>query len=400
MSRLTILGGGAAGLSAAYFAHRAGVEFELFERDLEPGGMCRTLRRGGHLYDAGAHRFHDLDAEITAEVKSLLGGELRPVRAPSRIWTGGRYVDFPPTPLNAALSHGWSGAARIALELLTARRSRGPAASFEDFALQRFGPTLARRLLLDYAEKLWGLPAARLSPEVATRRLRGMTLRTLVVELFASSRKTAHIDGEFLYPCLGYGQIAGRLAAALPEGRVFLGREIRGLELDGRRVSRVRFKDGGQIECADRVLSTLPLTLLARLLGDALPGQAREAASRLRFRRLRLVFLRLSQPRVSDNASIYFPEPRFCVSRVSEPKNRSQAMAPADETSLLAEVPCFDGDALDRMPDAALAARVIAELESVGLLCAPRVLDWAHELLPHAYPVYSLDFERDARAVI
>ena len=78
----------------------------MFEKSAELGGMCRTLRHGEHLYDCGAHRFHDQDGEITRDVLELMGDEMLAVDAPSMIWDRGRFVDFPPTPLNAILSCG------------------------------------------------------------------------------------------------------------------------------------------------------------------------------------------------------------------------------------------------------------------------------------------------------
>src|SRR6185369_7556562 len=85
-----------------------------------------------------------------------------------------------------------------------------------------------------------------------------------------------------------------------------------------------------------------------------------------------------------------------CVARLSEPKNRSRRMAPAHETSLLAEVPCFAGDALHRLADDALAERVTRELAQVGLIDRRDVIEWRHHLLPNAYPVYALDWSRTA----
>jgi len=85
MTTLTILGGGPAGLGLAFYAHRSGVPFVLFERSSELGGMCRTLRHGEHLYDCGAHRFHDRDPEITRDLIELMGEDLFTVDAPSRL---------------------------------------------------------------------------------------------------------------------------------------------------------------------------------------------------------------------------------------------------------------------------------------------------------------------------
>ncbi|HJQ82498.1 MAG TPA: FAD-dependent oxidoreductase [Candidatus Binatia bacterium] len=392
MAELTILGGGPAGLGVAYYATRAGQRVALYEKSTALGGLCRTLQAGAHRYDTGAHRFHDRDPDVTRDVRELVGDDLRSVDAPSQICDRGRFVDFPPTPLNLLLSSSVGDAGRIGLEILRGRLARRAPVSFGDFAVRQFGETLARRYLLAYSEKLWGLPAHELSPDVATRRLSGMTIGSLVRELVAPGRKTRHIDGRFLYPRLGYGQIADRLTAALPAAAINAGRAVVGLECAQGRVARIRFADGAAVEPGDRVVSTLPLTVLVKLLGDAAPADARRHVERLRFRHIRLVFLRLAQERVSPNASIYVPDPSLIISRISEPKNRSAEMAPPDETSLVVEVPCFTGDAVHGLSDGALVDRVVSELERLGLVRPDAVLETHVHFLPHAYPVYALDF--------
>jgi protoporphyrinogen oxidase len=143
----------------------------------------------------------------------------------------------------------------------------------------------------------------------------------------------------------------------------------------------------------------LPLTILVKLLGDVMSKATREAAARLRFRQLRLIFLRLNKRQVSENASIYIPSPEFRVSRVYEPKVRSALMAPENETSLVAEIPCFSGSDLSAIPDQVLAARVIDELNLIGLIGRQHVLEWRHHLLPFAYPVYSIDYAREVATI-
>src|ERR1700736_5813305 len=157
MSVLTILGGGPAGLGMAFYAHRAGQPFLLFEKSPHPGGLCRTLTLGEHSYDCGAHRFHNRDADITNDVRAMLGDDMIVVDAPSKIYDRGRFIDFPPTPLTVLFSgiNLWESG-RIGLELIRARREGKPAVSFADFAVSQFGATLARRLLLNFSEKPWG----------------------------------------------------------------------------------------------------------------------------------------------------------------------------------------------------------------------------------------------------
>jgi protoporphyrinogen oxidase len=400
MTHVTILGGGPAGLGVAFYAHRAGLSFDLYEASEELGGMCRTLSRGGHRYDRGAHRFHDRDPEITRDVVELMGDELVRVDAPSAILDAGRYIDFPPTPLNVMFAYGLREAGRICFDLLKAGwRRRADAVNFEDFAVRRFGETLARRILLNYSTKLWGLPTDQLSPDVATRRLQGMTLRSLLYELVFPGAKTEHIDGSFLYPRGGYGRITDALAGSLPPESVHAGFAVEGLDCDGGMVRGIRFSGGRTRDVSGSLVSTLPLPLLVDLLGEALPATARAAASRLRFRHVRLLFLRLGRPSVSGHGSLYIPDPAFCVSRICEPRNRSAAMAPAGETSLLVEAPCFRGDAVERLPEGEFTARVVGELSALGLVDPREILETRTHFIPNAYPVCTRDYARDVGAI-
>ncbi len=400
MTEIVILGGGPAGLGVAYYAQRAGLPFTLLEGSAQLGGMCRTLSCGEHLYDSGAHRFHDRDPEITRDLLDLMGDDLARVDAPSAIRDRGRYIDFPPTPLNVMFAYGFREAGRIGRDLLrSGLRRRRASGSFEDFAVSRFGETLARRILLNYSEKLWGLPSDQLSPDIATRRLQGMTLRSLLYELVFPGAKTEHVDGSFLYPRGGYGRIPEALVRTLPPESVRTGFSVERLDCEGGVVKRIHGAAGQAVEVRDRVVSTLPLPLLVRLLGDAVPGAAREAATRLRFRHVRLLFVRIGAERMSRNASIYIPDPAFCISRIYEPKNRSASMAPEGETALVVEAPCFTGDAVDGLAADAFAEKVIGELTALELLDPRAVLETRQHFIPNAYPVYAKNYAGDTRVI-
>ena len=164
-------------------------------------------------------------------------------------------------------------------------------------------------------------------------------------------------------------------------------------------IARILFADGHALEPRGRVVSTLPLSVLVKFLGEQMSAAARQAAARLRFRQIRIFFLRLKRPQLSANASIYIPDPGFCISRLYEPRNRSAALAPPGETSVVVEVPCFLDDPIQRMPNEDLAERVISELVALGMMNRAEVVEWKHHFLANAYPVYSLDYSRDVRII-
>jgi protoporphyrinogen oxidase len=247
-----------------------------------------------------------------------------------------------------------------------------------------------------------GLASAQLSPDIATRRLhQGMTLTSLFFELLFPKKKTAHIDGGFLYPRKGYGQIVDSLAAQLPATAIKTDHDIIRIEADRRCIRRIHFAARAPIDTDSRVVvSTLPLTVMVKLMGDRMPPPVREDAAALQFRHIRLFFIRLAQPRVSHNASIYIPDPKLCIARLYEPKNRSPEMAPPDETSLVVEVPCFSGDAICVQSDEELAARVTRELDAIGLIDSHNVVEWRHHFLANAYPVYSLNYADRVKRIL
>jgi protoporphyrinogen oxidase len=82
-----------------------------------------------------------------------------------------------------------------------------------------------------------------------------------------------------------------------------------------------------------------------------------------------------------------------------EPRNRSEAMAPKGETSLVIEAPCFEGDPVARLAPDAFRVRVVDELASLGLLEPRQVLDARHHFVANAYPVYASGYEREVLEV-
>ena len=400
---ILILGGGPAGLATAWALETLGESYSVLEAAPEPGGNARTLRTGEFLYDTGPHRFHDRDPEATRAVVELLGPDLLEVDAPSRIFWHGRFVDFPLKPLQVLTSGGLGRSVRATLGFLATRvdpgRSR-PASDFDSWATSTFGRGVADAFLIPFSEKLWGLPARDLSPEIAGRRLPGFSVGAILKELLGGKRGD-HLEGRFLYPRRGYGQIADAMAARLAPGRLRCRCRVVRVAAGLDQIHEVEYESEGErrtIEPA-AVVNTLPITLLVRMLDPAPPDAILSAARELRFRDLVLVTLFLGQPSISSAACTYFPQREFEFTRAHEPRNRSVEMSPPGKTSLVVEFPCFEGDAVWTRGDDALAAGLVRELERMGLIIAARVEGAAVTRLRKAYPVYSKDYRSVAQVI-
>jgi protoporphyrinogen oxidase len=388
MPGTAILGGGMAGLAAGYYASKSSLPFHLYERSARIGGTAVTYANGDFLYDSGAHRFHANDDQTTEEMFRLLGDELLTVSAPSQICHEGKFIDFPLSPLNLISALGMSASSAAAWSFLKTRLSvKEEESSFRRHAIRRYGPEIARRFLLGYSEKLWGDDSENLLPEISGKRLNGLTLKTFVVEFFLGQRaKTAHLDGIFYYPRRGIGMIPEAMADSMGRENVSTGSECLSVLHRGGRITHIVVRPKGVVP-VDQLITTIPVSRFATMFEPALPDTVLAAAEALRFRDMLLLVLFVDKPRVSDNASIYFPDPEVPFTRVYEPKNRSWAMSPPGQTALVVEFPTQRGGPLWGESCADLTRKVAEYFSGVGLLDPGEVIGSTIHRMPAAYPV-------------
>jgi len=395
---IAILGGGPAGLAAGYHARRRGLPFAIYEARETVGGNAVTFEHEGFRFDSGAHRFHGDDPQVTAELRELLGDDLVLSVTPSRIYHRGKFIDFPLSPFDALLKLGPRTAATAAVAWLRAglgRRDDDP--SFRGFAVRRYGEAIARRFLLNYSEKLWGLPAEQLSRGVAGGRLAGLTLRSLFKEIFPG--KTADDAGSFYYPLHGYGTIAEKLAAGCGEHHITRNAPVVRLVHDGTRIVAVEIAGVGTVE-PSTVFSTIPLGKLVGKLDPRPAPQVLELARGLRSRNLLLVAFFLRRERVTLNGSVYFPDRAYPMTRVSEPNNRSPLLSPDGRTSLVVELPCDPDGERWALSDAEIVHLVQPHLEHIGWVTPKELIGTSVHRMQHAYPMLPLGVETDVETLL
>jgi protoporphyrinogen oxidase len=386
-----VLGAGPAGVAAAYHAARSGRAIVVLERAPVPGGAAGSFEVGGIRVDHGSHRLHpSLDPGILGELRSLLGDDLQLRTRNGRIRLAGRWLAFPlrPADLLRRLPPGFALAAARDAVLAPLRRPR--ADTFAEVLRAGLGPTLGERFYFPYARKLWGLEPERISGEQARRRVAAGSPGKLLRRLIGRERAAR---GVFLYPRRGYGQISEALAAAAVSAGADVrhGATVTAVELAGDGV-RIEVDGGRPVEAAV-ALSTLPVTVLARLARPAPPVESLGAAARLRFRAMVLVYLVLEVDRYTAFDAHYLPETWTPVTRISEPKNYRDGDDPPGRTVLCAEIPCEREDQVWQASEDDLAAVVLEALRTADLPAAQPV-EIAVRRLPFVYPVYEAGYER------
>ena len=220
---VVVVGGGPAGLTAAYRLAQAGDPVVVVERDEVLGGISRTVERDGWRFDIGGHRFFTKVVPVEEFWHEILPDEdflLRPRM--SRIYYGGKYYDYPIKLGNALSNLGILEAVRCGLSFLWVRiHPPKDRTTLEGYVVANYGWRLYRHFFKTYSEKVWGVPTSELSADWGAQRIKGMSLWDAVWEPLRSSfgrrrdrsSQVTSLIEEFQYPKYGPGMMWERCAS-------------------------------------------------------------------------------------------------------------------------------------------------------------------------------------------
>ena len=404
-----VMGAGPGGLCAAYVLSKAGAPTVVLEKAPFVGGLARTIHRqtdfGEFRFDIGGHRWFTKNDELNELFREVVAEELLWVNRVSRIYFDGKYVDYPLKIANALKAVGPVLAARAMADYGQTRvRQRvkpRPVESMEDAYIDQFGPTLYRLFFQRYSEKVWGLPCDQMSGDWVSQRSKGMSLVTAVKDALVPSKgKVVSLIDEFMYPRGGFGRFSERMADAVTAmgNQIRLGSGVERVHREGDRVVGVtaRTEDGLEYVSAENYISSIPLTLLAKIIDPPPPADILAAADALTFRNIITVNLMLKKRQVTHDTWLYVHDRGILFGRFHEPKNWSPAMVPSDDlTSLVVEYFCSFGDHIWSMSEEQLVAQTVRHLVTdLGYITPDDVIGGFTVRAPRAYPAYVIGYEK------
>jgi protoporphyrinogen oxidase len=357
---VVIIGAGLAGLSTAY--HLGDTPYQVFEKEKEAGGLCRSYQLDGFTFDLTGHLLHFRHTGIKELVEELLPARLaRHVRR-SYIYSHDLYTEYPfqvntfglPPEVVRDCLLGF-------IATLTPRQADANSTerSFKQWILDNLGDGMARHFMVPFNEKLWRVPLEELTADWVSWLVPKPELKDVINGALGIKDKAFGYNPTFLYPVSGgIGVLPGAFAAHVRH--ISYSKEL--VEVDTTR-RRVWFQDG-QVADYNALVSTMPVPELVRRCTD-LPPAIREAAAGLRCVSVYNVNLGVARKGVSDKHWIYFPESRFPFYRAGFPMNFSPSLGRPGCSSLYVEMSHTDADA---MPPAKVLTLVRDGLERAGIL--------------------------------
>ncbi len=264
--KVIVVGGGVAGLAAAYELVRGGHEVSVFEAGPVWGGQVRTFDIGGGRIECFYHHLFRSDTEIIRLIDELgLGPDLMWIDSNVGINADGRNYPFV-GPVDLLRFDRVSLLTRLRLGLTAVWLRR--VADYQRYEGQRASEWITSRVGREGYERVWG-PLLRAKFGQYADDVSMVWFWGKIYLRFASRE-----GGLFAKEQLGYLRGSfGRLVDALVETLQGAGAELRSgapverIDVDGGRVAGVTLA-GGQRVPADAVIATVPSHLFARMLPE------------------------------------------------------------------------------------------------------------------------------------
>ncbi len=437
-----IIGGGPAGLTAAYeFVKHSDIVPIVIEMSEFWGGISRTENHNGNRIDIGGHRFFS-KSEIVMDwwqeilpiyseassvniayqnqskkiqienKKSTIDKDniLLVRKRKSRIFFNKKFYDYPISlSFQTILNLGFFNTFLIGLSYTKAvffpiKKQ----ISLEHFFINRFGNRLYKTFFKDYTEKVWGVPCSEISSEWGAQRIKGLsvtkTLTNAVKTIFKNSKsdlsqkntETSLIE-YFLYPKFGPGQMWETVAEkAKNEGAILKqNSKIIAINIENNKVNSVILenrltKEIETIAC-DYCISTMPIQELIKGLSCPVPIKVKEVANGLVYRDFVTVGLLLDKInfKLEDNW-IYIQESYVKVGRIQVFNNWSPFMVNDENKFWIGlEYFCNETDEIWSYSESEMIQFASDEMIQLGFInSVDTVLDAKVIKVPKTYPAY------------
>ena len=439
-----IIGGGPAGLTAAYcLLKETDIIPIVLEREIFVGGISRTVEHNGNRMDIGGHRFFTKNSEINAIWQELMPMQGAPSRDDiilgttdkemtpggpdpekeervmllrrriSRIYYLKKFFDYPISLKTETFRNmGLRRTLKAGFGYIWSAMFKKKEDSLRNFYINRFGKPLYEMFFEDYTEKVWGINPAELPADWGAQRVKGLSLMKAVWSVISKpfrkngkAVETSLIE-QYKYPKRGPGQLYETMAQEIERmgGKIIKGSNVSRVVVEENRIVKVISVEGGrEVEyVGDEYFSSMPIKDLVEGMGAAAPAEVRRIASALPYRDFITVGLLVKRLKIQNRTKlktvgdivpdcwIYIQEREVKLGRLQIFNNWSPYMVEKPEDTVWIGLEYFsnEGDEMWNMSDADFIEFATGELDRIGVIDKADVLDSVRIRIQKAYPSY------------
>jgi len=325
-----IIGAGLSGLSLAYFLREKKVKAEIFEKEIKPGGLCRSIEKQGFVFDSSGHLLHFRNRDTLSLVNEVLNGGLTKHKRKAYVYTFNKFI---PYPFQANFDYLPKRVAEQCLRgFIEARKQAPKSDNFLQWIYSKFGKGIADYFMIPYNTKLWKISLDELDHKWAERFIVVPAIEQIKESLTKKKGKSLGYNDSFWYPKRGgIEELIKGFSSGLDN--IHLCAQAVAIDLK-KKVVVVR---DGRKEKFDKLVSTIPLPELGKII-TALPKGIKGSFKELRWISIYNVNLGVKERVQPGRHWIYFSQKNIPFFRIGFFHNFSSHLAPRERGSLYVDI--------------------------------------------------------------
>jgi len=374
---VAILGSGIAGLGAALRASELNEEAVIFEAGSSVGGLLDNFVVDGFRFDNAVHLSFATEPKVR-EIFDRTPFHTHP--ADSRCYDNGYWMKHP------VQNNLFPLQAQRKVDLIKSFLSRPDIpdpANYEQWLLSQYGEEIARAYPIAYTYKYWDTPPAQLSVNWVGNRMRRAELDEVLFGAFSPETPNTYYTKEMRYPI--EGGYKAFIAPLIESARIELNAKAIAVDAASKRVD---FEGGAPISY-DRLVSTMPLPELIRILADV-PAEVAAAAARLEATSIDLISVGFDVELDLD-LWFYIYDKDIHASRAYSPSVKARSNVPPGCSSLQFEVYQRGRDA--KYSPEQLKDNVRQAILKMNIASEENILFMHHKRLPWGNVIFDVGME-------
>ncbi len=347
---VAILGGGPAGLSAAYHLNgsTSSPKSILIEKEDRVGGLVRSKEIDDFIFDYAGHIFFTQDRYAFKLFKKLLGDNINFKNRDAWVYSKNIYTRYPFQANTYGLPKDVIMDCIIGLIDATIRQAQDNGNGrvprhFEEWMDATFGDGIVRHFMKPYNQKVWAFPLNRMTYEWIVDRVMMPDIEEVLEGALESRKVEFGPNSTFAYPLRGGSQaFADSFIPHLKRTEILLDSEVVSIDTKEKVIAMESRGKGqgarGKKEMGyEKIISSLPLPQLISLC-NKVPKNVKKAADELNYTSVYCVNLGINHPEITEKTWIYYPEKDIAFQRIFVQSNASPYVVPKGKSSITAEI--------------------------------------------------------------